>query len=51
MLLARGKSGDIQRALALIRTALQTYRELDMEHWARRALEFERVLRVASATG
>jgi hypothetical protein len=51
MLLARDEPGDRERALALIRTALQTYRELAMEGGARRALELERALRAASATG
>ena len=51
MLLARDEPGDRERALTLIRTALQTYRELAMEGWTRRALELERALRAASATG
>jgi uncharacterized protein HemY len=51
MLLASDEPGDGERALALIRTALQTYRELGMEGWVRSALELEQALTVASATG
>jgi tetratricopeptide (TPR) repeat protein len=36
MLLARGASGDSERALALLEDALATYRELGMDAWAAR---------------
>jgi hypothetical protein len=36
MLLARGAAGDSERALALLKDALATYRELGMDAWAAR---------------
>ena len=36
MLLARGASGDSERALALLEDALATYSELGMDAWATR---------------
>jgi DNA-binding SARP family transcriptional activator len=46
MLLARAKTGDRERALALIAPALATYRELGMESWAQNASNLEQLLRV-----
>jgi DNA-binding SARP family transcriptional activator len=37
MLLARGDSSDLPRAKQLLSNALETYRELEMEPWVRRA--------------
>jgi DNA-binding SARP family transcriptional activator len=51
MLLARARTGDMERALALIAHALATYRELGMDSWAEAASKLERGLRVRAGPG
>ena len=48
LLAARHGPGDGERALELIGTALETYRELGMEGWAGRASELLRSLRASA---
>ena len=51
MLLARARTGDRERALALIAHALATYRELGMQSWAKNASKLERGPRARAAPG